>query len=458
MGIHFIGIDIGTSKICGVIYDLENRKLHSIIKENTSNLEATNCWEDLQDPYIILLIVKEILDEFIQLFGNIKGIGITGQMHGILYTDRDGKSISPLFTWQDGRGNEVYKNDRSYAYYLSEISGYPLASGYGLVSHFYNQVNALIPLNSHRICTIMDFIAMNLSGRTIPVTDDSNAASLGFFDLNKLIFDIEAINKIDIDPSILPEVIPSGEIIGNYKNDIYVCNAIGDNQASFLGSVNEIERSILVNIGTASQISIYVKNFVIADKLDLRPFPGGGYMLVGSALSGGQSLVILKNFFEEVINLFSPLENASIDFYNKINSLDYSNETTDSLDVEVLFRGTRHNSTKRGSINNISTMNLTPINLISGFLNGICNELYDFYNHIPEKNTRQIERLIGSGNAIRRNIVLCKMLENKFGHKLIIPSFIEEAAFGASLCSIVGGKYADSFLEIGKIINYMDAN
>ena len=115
-------------------------------------------------------------------------------------------------------------------------------------------------------------------------------------------------------------------------------------------------------------------------------------MLVGSALSGGQSLVILKNFFDEVINLFCDQDSVPVDFYQKINSLDYLKESSDSLKVEVMFRGTRRDSTKRGSINNISTNNLTPINLISGFLNGICNELFEFHSQIPEKNSSKITR------------------------------------------------------------------
>jgi hypothetical protein len=42
------------------------------------------------------------------------------------------------------------------------------------------------------------------------------------------------------------------------------------------------------------------------------------------------------------------------------------------------------------------------------------------------------------------------MLEDKFGHKMVIPEYCEEAAFGASLCAIVGVNYVDNFLDIVK--------
>ncbi len=92
MGPQFVGIDIGTSTISGIIFDPETRNLRSVTKKNTSRLEPENPWEDLQDPHIILSIVEEILDEFFASPEEIRGIGITGQMHGILYVNKDGNS------------------------------------------------------------------------------------------------------------------------------------------------------------------------------------------------------------------------------------------------------------------------------------------------------------------------------------------------------------------------------
>lgn len=57
---------------------------------------------------------------------DVERIGITGQMHGVLYVDGAGQPVSPLYTWQDGRGSQIYREGESYADYLSQKSGVPI--------------------------------------------------------------------------------------------------------------------------------------------------------------------------------------------------------------------------------------------------------------------------------------------------------------------------------------------
>ena len=103
----YIGIDIGTSSICGVVAEYRNQVLDSITLENNTNIKSLKTWEKVQDPEKILSLAAEIINTFCSRYNDIKGIGVTGQMHGILYVDQNGNSLSPLFTWQDGRGNEM---------------------------------------------------------------------------------------------------------------------------------------------------------------------------------------------------------------------------------------------------------------------------------------------------------------------------------------------------------------
>jgi sedoheptulokinase len=457
MGTSYIGIDIGTSTICGVIYDLENKRiLQTIREENTARLHTSVDWEDLQDPQTILSIVIKILNTFILKYKNIEGLGITGQMHGILYLDKKGNPVSPLFTWRDGRGNLIYKDNYTYCQYLSKLTGYRLASGFGLTTHFYNLKNGMVPLNTFRFCTIMDFVVMKLASLQIPVTDCTNAASIGFFDLENLKFDLEAIKTVDINCEILPQIISSFEIVGNYKN-IFISNSIGDNQASFLGSVKNTDESAHITIGTSSQISVYINQYIKNPSVELRPFPGGGYILVGSALSGGYSLVILKNLIEKTLEIFCPHCSDNFNFYAKINELNLSNlNLREALMVETQFKGTREDSSIRGSIKNISVKNFTPENLIFGFLRGICNELYNFFEEFPEKDRKKVSYLVGSGNAIRQNKNLVKTIEEKFNFKMEIPLFLEEAAFGASLLPMIAKRYIPDQHAVKDFINFKE--
>jgi sedoheptulokinase len=429
---NFIGIDIGTSTISSVIYNSSSKETDYATIVNNSLQQTSPDWEKIQDPVKITDIIEEILSGYMEKYSDIKGIGITGQMHGVLYIDDRGNAISPLYTWQDSRGNLIYKDNKTYAEFLTDATGYKLATGYGLVTHFYNKVNNLVPPGAKKICTIMDYAVMKLSGKKEPVTDYTNGAGLGFFDVGNLMFDISAIEKVGIDASIVPDTDNSGSCLGYYYN-IPVYPAIGDNQAAFIGSVEDKQSSVHITVGTSSQISVYTEKYIEIPELDTRPFPGGGYILVGAALCGGQAVSVLKDFFEKTLVMFGR-ERANI--YDIMTSIDYKNNLQDIPTVKTFFNGTRKYPTERGSINNLSGNNFTPENLVIGFLKGVCRELYNFYNNLPEAIKKDKNNIIGSGNALKKNPLLRKAFEEQFELNIKFSHCGEEAAFGACMTSI----------------------
>jgi sedoheptulokinase len=428
---HYIGIDIGTSSICGVAYDSENKSFESVTRNNAAYIESSFAWEKTQDPSIIMNIVVEIIQDFTARY-DIKGIGVTGQMHGILYVDGRGDALSPLYTWQDGRGEQAFRDNVTYAQYLSEKTDYPLATGFGLVTHFYNQKHGIVPSGAVKICTVMDYATMKLSGSKSPLMDYTNGAALGFFDLKRLCFDTKAMENVGVDTSFLPELKPSGTPLGYYKGNIPVYSAIGDNQASFIGSVGDIPHSVHITIGTSSQISVYSDKYVSVPSLDTRPFPDGGYLLVGAALCGGQSLAVLKVFFETTLKFFGANTSELPDIYERMTATPFKN--SDELPVvETLFNGTRSKPWRKGTISNISTTNFTPENLILGFLKGISSELYNFFRKIPPKIKKDKTVWVGSGNGIRKNPLLINILEKQFNCRMTFSRHVEEAALGACI-------------------------
>ena len=434
---NFLGIDIGTSSICGIVYNTVSKDIVSIAKINNTDMLSCNVWEKVQDANAIVDIVLDLIQELRIQYPDIKGIGLSGQMHGILYVNAEGEAVSPLYTWQDMRGSLLYKDGMSYAAYLSKQTGFPLSTGFGLVTHYYNKVNSLVPQNAVKLCTIMDYTAIRLTGKCEPLVDCSNAASLGFFDKEKLAFDKEALWNVGIDSSILPEIGKAFSRVGHYEN-ISVYTAIGDNQASFLGSIRDIRHSIHITVGTSSQISVYSEDYVNVPLLDTRPLPGGGYILVGAALCGGCSFSLLKKFFSETIKLYTGEEMDDTDLYKIMVSVPYKEVQEDDIRVETLFGGTRSHPEKRGKIMNISCLNWHPENLIRGFLEGMSQELYDFYQLLPNSVRERKTILVGSGNGIKRNPLLCQILEERFKCHLQVSACREEAALGACICGMVG--------------------
>ena len=136
-------------------------------------------------------------------------------MHGIVYLNAEGRSVSPLYTWQDGRGNICDdKTGKSLLKEIEEKCQYKAASGYGLITHLYNEKHHLVPIEANTFCTIMDYFGMYLTGRKKPLIHVSNAAGLGFFDSRKMCFEKEKLAEMGVDVNWLPDVCTEIEKLG----------------------------------------------------------------------------------------------------------------------------------------------------------------------------------------------------------------------------------------------------
>ncbi len=444
---NILGIDIGTTTISAVLLNEKNGELiKKTTVKNNSFINSEKHFEKIQNPLIILETVKKTVAELTD-GSDISSIGVTGQMHGILYIDKTNTPISPLYIWQDLRGNETYIENKTYSEYLTELTGYKASTGFGLTTHFYNSENNLVPKNAVKITTIHDYLVSVLTNTT-PITHASDAHSLGFFDLEKLEFDKNALKKADINPDILPEVFKSTEIVGvtdcDYlKSGIPVSVAIGDNQASFLGSVKNFENSVLVNVGTGSQVSFMTKALNSTASGEIRPLTDDKYLFVGSSLCGGRAYAVLKNFFLLCSDF---LDGNDDDIFKRMDILaESADKTENSLKTSCEFAGTRNNPQKRGSIQNISTENFTPANLTYSVLKGVADELYDMYNEAAPLLSFEPEYLVGSGNGLRKSNIWRKIFEKCFSLQITLPKHSEEAAVGACVFSATANK---TFVDI----------
>lgn len=456
----FVGIDIGTTKVAAAVIDTERgRILRTTGREHRAGLPSPHSWEHSQDPQTILSVARELLAEALEESPSVDGICISGQMHGILYLGEGGRALSPLFTWLDARGALPHADGRSYAEVLSQRTGHYLAPGFGLVTHFYNLTNDLVPQGATALCTILDYVTMSLCGRSRPVSDPTTAASLGLFDLDKLQFDDVALERAGFSGIKLPEVAPAGTLLGTSSGGGRVFAPVADNQASFVGAVREPERSVLVNVGTAGQVSIYSETSLSQTPgIDVRPYPGGGYLHVGAALCSGKAYEHLRDFFREVLRAFGADERV-VD-YATMNALAASmasgGETGQRLTVDVRFAGTRVDPSISGSITNIGLKNFTPEKLSSAYIEGIVEELYAFYAAMSPGAARSPSHLVGSGNGLRANPALRAAVERRFGRTVELPVQLEEAALGAAFCAAVGaGAYRD-YRSAGALIAYED--
>ena len=256
-----LGIDIGTTTISAVVTDSKNKEvIQAYTVENQSFLKSEKVWEKVQNPQSILEKTSALLENILNEYPDIKSIGLTGQMHGILYVDAQGKAVSPLYTWQDARGNQPLHKGKSLCQILQEDYGKKAYTGYGLITHLYQFMTQKIPRQAVSFCTIMDYLGMALTGQKEALVHTSNAAGFGLFDVQNGCFYEDILEQMGVGNAMLPKITGELSILGTYK-EIPVCTAIGDNQASFLGSVENPENSILLNMGTGGQVSVCSEDF-----------------------------------------------------------------------------------------------------------------------------------------------------------------------------------------------------
>jgi sedoheptulokinase len=402
---QIIGIDIGTTSVCGVAIDTETGKAVRILtKDSHAFLSSAHSYERMQSTETVIALAEEILHAL--LSDETAAIGVTGQMHGIVYTDADGRAVSPLYTWQDRRGDQPYKDGKTYAGHLASYAGY------GNVTDFYNRENGICPRTAVGYCTVQDYFVMRLCGLHQPLVHTTNAASLGCYDLKEQRFYYDCDLR----------VVDGYAVAGDYKG-IPVGVAIGDNQAGVLATAGEDD--VLLNVGTGSQISVIGDRIVTGEGIETRPFFEGKYLAVGAALCGGRAYAMLKDFYRQIYAYHTPLPDEAV--YAIMGEM--AQKAALPLKVDTRFSGTRGNTGIRGSICGISTNNFTPEALTAGVLDGMVEELVTMYRAMGMPKSG----LVGSGNGIRQNRFLVSAAERALHMPMKIPAGREEAATGAAM-------------------------
>ena len=293
---------------------------------------------------------------------------------------------------------------------------------------------------------------MKLTGRSVPLLHISTAASRGLADPMRGTWDMGAMERAGIDAAILPEVTNDFALIGRDPVDIPVACGIGDNQASFIGSVRDMADTVLVNMGTGGQVTMLASGQVSGGDLEVRPLGRGQSIIVGSMLCGGRSYALLERFLRSCAKLGGA---GDAPLYGAMNRIALEMlEAGDLPRVDTRFNGTRAMPELRGSVSGIGTENFDAGHLIAGTVTGIAREIRDLYEMMLAGGAAPAAHLVGSGNAIRRNPALKRSLELAFGAKMQIPAYAEEAACGAALFGMTAAGIVPSIGKAQELIAY----
>jgi sugar (pentulose or hexulose) kinase len=468
---NLIGIDIGTTTICGVLISRTGELLSAVERPNDSAAAGLPAGRAEQDPGRVRERAFEVLRELADRDGHIGGIGITGQMHGMLCVDGSNEPVSRLITWQDGRCLETTPGggtwldemrDRVRPDHWDSCGCLP-ASGFLGSTLFWMVANQALPAGTVRVSFIHDWIAAQLAGQ-LPLTDPSDAGSSGVFDLETLSWHRHIVRALGLPEPLLPPVRESGEVIGRLSAEaarrtglpagVPVCNAAGDNQASVIGSIADMDRSVLINVGTGGQISWAIPAFRRVPGMETRYLPRGRYMLVGASLCGGRAYAWLNDVVRAWLGEFGrPADRGEI--YARLNELAAAAPADrGGLSASTTLAGTRADPALRGGLSGVSLDNFSLGNVARSILVGMVDELCSMYDGAGGRTGCRHVTAVASGNAVRKNPLLSALIGGRTGCPVRIPRHREEAAFGAALLAGVGTGVWPDLARAGECVAY----
>ena len=224
-----LAIDAGTTSVRVVAVSPEGRIVRSAQREFPQHFPRPG-WVE-HDPEEIWSAVEACLAEVIDGgAGRPVAIGITNQRETAVLWDDDGRAVGRAVVWQDRRSTEI----------CAELSGETerVRQLTGLVIDPYFSATKLTWLRRHGVTadhfgTVDSWIVFKLTGRH--VTDPSNASRTLLYDIHKSAWSDDLCALFEVDPSTLPEVVPSAGVIGTWRG-IPVAGIAGDQQAALFGN------------------------------------------------------------------------------------------------------------------------------------------------------------------------------------------------------------------------------
>jgi sugar (pentulose or hexulose) kinase len=474
-----LGIDLGTTKITALALDTNRGDIvassalpnQAEITHSEDKSRGFSEWNTLAMVAAGCGCLREIAGQLQERHHELSGLGITGQQHGGVIIDEAMLPLTPFINWQDRRGDHVdSRSGKTYVRLAAEQigenapqrTGCRLATGYLGVTLLWLKETRALPSRG-TCCFLMDYFEARLTGQR-PVTDATCAASSGLFDVAAGTWAQDLITALGLPPALFPRVRPSGDLLGSLTPaaaaetglpaGLPVFVGIGDNQASFLGSVAHREGTVLVNVGTGAQVAAFTEKFVYDPLLETRPFPHGGYLLVSAGLSGGAAYAVLERFFETVgAQLFDRLPASPL--YPAMNRLAAQvPRGADGLRCEPYFAGTRAQPELRASLTGLSTTNFTPAHLTRALLEGMARSFQRGFEVMTQRAPPAGRRLVGAGNGLRENPVLAQIVAETFALPLAVPRHREEAAFGAALLAAMAAEVLPDLASAGRLIRY----
>jgi len=240
---------------------------------------------------------------------DVKGIGLSGQMHGLVILDDADQVIRPSLIWCDQRSQQQvdFVNASVGREKVLEYTANPVLTGFTLPKLLW--VRDHEPANFSRVRKMLlpkDYVRLRLTGEF--ATEVSDASGTSLFDVVRRRWSWEMMDALGLDRDILPACYESAEISGKIAQRVAdltglaagtpVVGGGGDQAASAVGNGIVEEGIVSCTIGTSGVVFAHMEKVAYDPAGRVHTFchaVPGKWHVMGVTQGAGLSLQWLRN-------------------------------------------------------------------------------------------------------------------------------------------------------------------
>jgi len=246
-------VDVGTSGLRAVIVDDSGSVRHSEYRPNPPSTPAPGLVEF--DAGVMASAALEVASIALERCGPVSGVGITNQRASTIVWDRKtGDPVGPGIGWQDLRTVGTCLELQADGIRLAPNESATKAA------FLFDQSD---PERDRDLCfgTVDSWLAWNLSGGSLHVTDGTNAGVTGLLLGDGSGWDDKVLETLRIRRSALPEIVNSSGVIGvasALPGSPPICGIVGDQQGSLVGQGCTLPGLAKATFGTGGMLDCCV--------------------------------------------------------------------------------------------------------------------------------------------------------------------------------------------------------
>jgi xylulokinase len=441
---YFIGIDSSTTATKALLMDASG-KVVAVASSEYSYLTPHPLWSE-QDPQLwwdgTIESIKQVLSKAGVKGDEVKGIGLTGQMHGSVFLDKDGEVLRPALLWNDQRTGQQCDDirDRLGKKKLIQITGNDALTGFTAPKILWVQQEE--PETYAKIAQILlpkDYVRYKLTNEY--ACDRAGGAGTLLFDVRKRTWSPEMLEVLEIDPTWMPKTFEGTEITGTVskqaaeatglKEGIPVMGGGGDQAAAAVGTGAVQEGIVSLSLGTSGVIFAATDTPAIEPEGRLHAFchaVPGKWHLMGVMLSAAGSLRWHRD-------TFAPGKDFG-EFVQQAGDIPAGADGLLFLPYLTGERTPHPDPLARGAFVGL-TVRHTLQHLTRAVLEGVSFGLRDSFELMKEAGLANVTQVRATGGGAKSTLWR-QILADVLGAELVTVSSEEGAAYGAALLAATG--------------------